>query len=131
LPNNDDLLGNRKEKRLKNNSSISKERGIRISEPPLGRPPAYVSREQKKQALDSEKIRNEIEGKFGQAKRRFSLERVMAKLPNTSLACNCYYFFSHESFHRSPAVFLCVFVSISENNTCFWLIDYQKLSSGL
>ena len=37
-----------------------------------------------KQALNSEKIRNEIEGKFGQAKRRFSLDRVMAKLTNTA-----------------------------------------------
>jgi len=27
---------------------------------------------------------NAIEGKFGQAKRRFSLNRVMAKLPSTS-----------------------------------------------
>ncbi|ELS34348.1 MULTISPECIES: transposase, partial [Pseudanabaena] len=30
------------------------------------------------------KVRNRIEGKFGQAKRRFSLNRVMTKLANTS-----------------------------------------------
>lgn len=70
--------------RTRENRAWCKERGIRISGPPLGRPPAHLSREQKKQALDSEKIRNAIEGKFGQGKRRFSLERVMAKLPNTS-----------------------------------------------
>jgi hypothetical protein len=69
---------------MRENRAWCKERGIRISGPPLGRPPAYVSREQKKQALNSEKIRNEIEGKFGQAKRRFSLDRVMAKLTNTA-----------------------------------------------
>jgi hypothetical protein len=54
-----------------------------MSGPPLGRPPADVSKEKKKQALESERIRNCIEGKFGQAKRRFSLGRVMAKLSHT------------------------------------------------
>jgi hypothetical protein len=62
-----------------------KERGIRISGPPLGRPPKNVSPEKKKQAREDELIRNSIEGKFGQGKRRFSLDRVMAKLPHTSL----------------------------------------------
>jgi len=70
--------------RTRENRAWCKERGIRISGPPLGRPPAHVSREQKKQALEDEKIRNAIEGKFGLLKRRFSLERVMAKLTNTS-----------------------------------------------
>ena len=61
-----------------------KERGIRISGPPLGRPPKNLSKEIKKQAQDDERIRNEIEGKFGVGKRRFSLNRVMAKLAQTS-----------------------------------------------
>jgi hypothetical protein len=55
-----------------------------MSGPPLGRPPANISKEQKKQALEDEKYRNTIEGKFGQGKRRYSLNRVMAKLPSTS-----------------------------------------------
>ena len=38
----------------------------------------------KKQAGEDEKIRNCIEGKFGQAKRRFSLNRVMAERIDTS-----------------------------------------------
>ena len=46
---------------------------------------ANVSPEKKKQALEDERIRNSIEGKFGQGKRRFSLGRVMAQLPHTSL----------------------------------------------
>ena len=46
--------------------------------------PPQLSKEKKKQALADERIRNAIEGKFGQAKRRFSLARVMAKLDNTS-----------------------------------------------
>lgn len=55
-----------------------------MSGPPLGRPPANVSKEKKKQDLQSESIRNCIEGKFGQGKRRFSLNRVMTKLSHTS-----------------------------------------------
>uniref|UniRef100_UPI00403E7050 transposase n=1 Tax=Microcoleus sp. TaxID=44472 RepID=UPI00403E7050 len=70
--------------RTRENRAWCKERGIRISGPPLGRPPANVSKETKKQAREDERIRNAIEGKFGQGKRRFSLNRVMTKLDNTS-----------------------------------------------
>ncbi len=71
--------------RNRENRDWCKERGIRISGPPLGRPSKNVSKETKKQAREDERIRNSIEGKFGQGKRRFSLGRVMAKLPHTSL----------------------------------------------
>ena len=70
--------------RTRENRAFCKERGIRMSGPPLGRPPATISQAQKKQALEDERVRNSIEGKFGEAKRRFSLNRVMTKLPSTS-----------------------------------------------
>ena len=70
--------------RTRENRAFCKERGIRLSGPPLGRRPTNLSPEQKKEALQDERDRNAIEGKFGQAKRRFSLNRVMAKLPDTS-----------------------------------------------
>ncbi len=70
--------------RTRENRAWCKERGIRISGSPLGRPPKNVSKETKKQALDDERFRNTIEGKFGQAKRRYSLNCIMAKLPETS-----------------------------------------------
>jgi IS5 family transposase len=44
----------------------------------------FISQVEAYQAQEDERIRNEIEGKFGQGKRRFSLNRVMAKLSNTS-----------------------------------------------
>jgi hypothetical protein len=96
--------------RNRENRAFCKERGIRISGPPLRRPPANVSPEKKKQALEDEKIRNAIEGKFGVSKRRFSLNRIMAKLPHTSLASYCYHFFGHESFYLATAGFLSFFV---------------------
>jgi IS5 family transposase len=69
--------------RTRENRAWCKEKGMRISGPPLGRPPANVSKEKKKQALEDDKIRQAIEGKFGQGKRRFSLNLVMTKLENT------------------------------------------------
>ncbi len=57
-----------------------------MSGPPLGRPPKEVSAADKKQARDDEAIRQQIEGKFGQAKRRFGLGRIMTKLTSTSAA---------------------------------------------
>ena len=55
-----------------------------MSGPPLGRPPKHISAEDKKQAMADEGIRNHVEGKFGQGKRRFGLGRIMAKLASTS-----------------------------------------------
>lgn len=68
----------------RDNRAWCKERGIRMSGIPLGRRPKNISKSKKKQAQDDERIRNSIEGKFGEAKRRFSLGRVMTKLDNTS-----------------------------------------------
>ncbi|MGK7898995.1 MAG: IS5 family transposase [Xenococcus sp. (in: cyanobacteria)] len=66
------------------NRAFCKERGIRISAPPLGRPPAEPQPDVIKQRREDEKFRNAIEGKFGQAKRRFSLNLIMAKLSDTA-----------------------------------------------
>jgi IS5 family transposase len=72
--------------RTRSNRAYCKQHGIRISGPPLGRRPQTVSAQEKKQAVADEAIRNTVEGKFGQGKRRFGLGRVMAKLANTSAA---------------------------------------------
>jgi transposase, IS5 family len=66
------------------NRAWCKEKGIRMSGVKLGRPPKNISKSEKKQAQLDERIRSCIEGKFGEAKRRFSLNRVMTKLANTS-----------------------------------------------
>ncbi len=66
------------------NRAFCKERGIRISAPPLGRPPESLQPDLIQQRREDERFRNAIEGKFGQAKRRFSLNRIMAKLYDTA-----------------------------------------------
>jgi transposase, IS5 family len=70
--------------RTEENSILCKELGIRMSGVRLRKSPKNLSKLLKKQAQSDERIRNLIEGKFGEAKRRFSLSRVMAKLDNTS-----------------------------------------------
>jgi transposase, IS5 family len=72
--------------RTRDNRSWCKAHGIRLSGPPLGRPKQdpSVQDQLKQQARQDEKVRVWIEGKFGQAKRRFSLARVMAKLADTA-----------------------------------------------
>ena len=70
--------------RTRANRAFCKQRGIRISAPPLGRPPRNQNPEVIKQQLQDERFRNAIEGKFGQGKRRFGLGRIMAKLSHTA-----------------------------------------------
>jgi IS5 family transposase len=72
--------------RTRDNLRWCQVRNIRLSGPPLGRPPAEESEREmlrRQQRLD-ERIRIEIEGKFGTAKRRYSLDRIMTKLRKTS-----------------------------------------------
>ena len=76
--------------RTRDNRAYCQARGIRLSGPPLGRPPkptadnAAELREQARQRHQDEVDRIPIEGKFGQGKRRFGLGRIMAKLRHTS-----------------------------------------------
>jgi transposase, IS5 family len=70
--------------RTKANRAWCKERGIRLIGPPLGRPKTNIDSCTKNQAREDERVRNQIEGKFGIAKRRFSLDRLMTKLSQTS-----------------------------------------------
>ena len=70
--------------RTRDNRAYCKEKGIRMSGKPLGRPPKNISKAQKKQAREDEKIRSRIEGKFGEGKRRYGLNKIMTKLPHTS-----------------------------------------------
>ena len=79
--------------RTRKNRAFCKEKGIRVSGTPLGRTPKNISIEAKRQAQEDERIRNSIEGKFGQSKRRFSLSKIMTKLPSTSATVIAIVFF--------------------------------------
>jgi IS5 family transposase len=76
--------------RNRDNRKYCKKHNIRLSGPKLGRP-AKLTKDNASQ-LEAEKIqarkdeieRNLVEGKFGQGKRRYSLNRIMTKLSCTS-----------------------------------------------
>ncbi len=65
------------------NRAWCKEHNIRLSGKPLGRP-RKQTREEKRQQRQDETDRIAIEGKFGNVKRKGTLQRVMAKLADTS-----------------------------------------------
>jgi len=72
--------------RTRENRRYCKDKGIRLSGPPLGRPntESELLKEQKKLQRQDEIDRIAVEGKFGQGKRRFSLGLIMTKLAHTS-----------------------------------------------
>ena len=69
------------------NRQFCKKHSIRISGKSLGRPKTdrELLKDERKQLLQDLKDRIPIEGKFGESKRRYGLNRVMAKLPETGL----------------------------------------------
>lgn len=76
--------------RTRENLAFCKEKGIRITGPKLGRPYKETEenkellRELRKQERVDEGIRSTVEGKFGVAKRRHTLNLIRAKLRTTS-----------------------------------------------
>ena len=100
--------------RTQENRAWCKERGIRITGVPLGRPPKIIDREAKKQVQLDEKFRSRIEGKFGEAKRRFSLNRVMTKLSETSQTAIAIIFLvmNLSTLLRQLFAFFCIYLRI-------------------
>jgi len=70
--------------RTRENRDFCKVRGIRLSGPKLGRSSEKEKREVRKQAYKDSCERNEVEGKFGLGKRKFTLGLIMTKLKATS-----------------------------------------------
>ena len=76
--------------RTRENRNYCNGRGIRLSGKPLGRPKKQTTENQealkaeKKQRRQDEIDRIPVEGKFGNAKRKGTLDRIMAKLARTS-----------------------------------------------
>jgi IS5 family transposase len=70
--------------RTKENRLFCKENHIRLSGPKLGRTKEEEKPELKKQARLDSAERNQVEGKFGEAKRKYTLNRIMARLKETS-----------------------------------------------
>ena len=70
----------------KDNRKYCNERGIRISGPPLGRPCSDAEKSRAALKLEAQDARDRIpvEGKFGNCKRKYGLDRIFAKKKSTS-----------------------------------------------
>ncbi len=113
--------------RTRANRNFCKAHGIRLSGPSLGRPPKNVSPQDKKQALADEAIRNTVEGKFGQGKRRFGLGRIMAKLAGTSTTQISLTFLVMNLEHALKRLFFWfIFQFISRRHSFARLISLKK-----
>ena len=71
--------------RNRNNLAYCKKHTIRLSGPKLGRPSGEALKkiEKQLQRMDA-KLRNAVEGKFGEGKRKYGLNRIYAKLKETA-----------------------------------------------
>ena len=72
--------------RNRDNLNFCNQNGIKMNGPKLGRPPKDRSLYEYQKLMERSEAgeRNAIEGKFGEAKRRYGLDRVMARLSDTS-----------------------------------------------
>ncbi len=115
--------------RNRDNRKFCKKRGIRLSGPALGRPPKQIDSQLKIQARQDELDRIPIEGKFGQAKRRFSLSKIMCKLAQTSEAAITVTFIVLNIERWLKAILFCLFFRRESKGLIdFWL---QYIASKL
>lgn len=76
--------------RTRKNHKLCKKLNIRHSGPALGRPPKdEIVRELRKQIKEDEAERVEIEGGFGELKRKYSWDEIRARLFSTSITWIC------------------------------------------
>lgn len=100
------------------NRAYLKERGIRHTGRPLGRKPKKdpMTRYQKEKQKKEKNERNQIEGKFGQGKAGYNLNKIMARLADT-----------HESWVASIVFVMNILKAIED---IFWQI-FKELFSCL
>ncbi|MBD2396059.1 IS5 family transposase, partial [Cyanobacterium aponinum FACHB-4101] len=115
--------------RTRENRRYCKEKGIKMSGKPLGRPKKNVSNEEKKKSRENEKIRNRVEGKFGEGKRRYGLNKIMTKLPSTSMTVISLIFLVmnlSNLYRQVLLIFLCQFSGIKDLLRASIKLSYQK-----
>ncbi len=103
--------------RNRENIRYCKEKGIRISGPKLGRPPLVVDKANLKLQREDAKIRNRVEGKLGEGKRRYSLNRIMARLQETGETVIALQFLVMNLEHRLRFLFYLIFKELFSRNT--------------
>jgi IS5 family transposase len=107
-----------------------KEREIRITASPLGRKKIaqtttkFENRKRKKEFAE----RNHIEGKFGQAKNGYGLNKIKARLQATSESWVGCIFFIMNLLNYKKKVFLCLILKVLTNTwQSYSILGYQAL----
>jgi len=120
--------------RTRANLSWCAERRIRLSGPRLGRPPkdGKILAENKRIEREDSAKRNEVEGKFGVAKRKYGLDRIRGKLSGTSESIIILQFVTMNLW-RMLRDFLSFFMERLERVVfvMFWSFASHDLSTGL
>jgi hypothetical protein len=75
------------------NRNYCKSKGIRLSGPGLGRKSDEVKEAERKQNYQDGCVRNAVEGDYGTGKRKYGLDRIMAKLDDTTFTAISFGFF--------------------------------------
>lgn len=108
------------------NRNFLKENNIRHTGKPLGRKPKEgLSPYQKKKLKAERGERNHIEGKFGQGKSKYKLNKIMARLPETSESWIAAIFFVMNILKLAKDIF-CAFLNRLEN---WFLFQYKSQKS--
>jgi hypothetical protein len=68
----------------RDNRDYCKSRGIKLSGPKLGRKSEETKEAERRQVREDGRKRNAIEGSYGVSKRKYGLDLIMAKLPETA-----------------------------------------------
>jgi hypothetical protein len=100
----------------RDNREWCQKRHIRLSGPRLGRKSVETKAYEEKQIYQDSCERNAIEGEFGTCKRRYGLERIMARLPDTSMTSIAIGFFAANMERKLRLLF-----APSEN----WVLDFD------
>jgi hypothetical protein len=104
LVQTDDIYMNR------HNRQWLTENGIRHTGRPLGRKPKVdLSPYQKRKLREERNERNQVEGKFGQGKTKYKLNKIMAKLPTTQQSWVAAIIFIMNILKLSKDIFLTYF----------------------
>ena len=101
-----------------------------MDRPALGRPKKDISSEEKKQAKENEKIRNRVEGKLGVGKKKYGLNKIMTKLPTTSMTVIALTFLVMNLsalYRQIKLIFWCQFLEIKCFLDLLISLDYKRV----
>ncbi|MDR0301139.1 MAG: IS5 family transposase [Treponema sp.] len=111
--------------RNRENLTYCKVRGIRLSGPRLGRPPKETDWAIIRQERADASQRNAIEGKFGEGKTGYGLDRIMARLKDSSETVIVMAFFCMNLSRRLRVLFR-LFQNLLERLFCaFVFVDFR------